>query len=370
MEYKNNMMSYLVWRGDLGVSLDPFNEVDSLILSQLVYCKFEGIVPGIGQKGSITIADAAEEYRKRHLKEGDESERKKYEVLLMELAHTPRFAKMELLNYVSDTTNLDQQAKQFAAMHVRVSKKMTYVVFRGTDNTIIGWRENFDMCYQLPVPGQKAAADYLNQTVKKPFHKYWVGGHSKGGNLAVYSSVFCDEKVQRKIVRVDSFDGPGFNRKLNDEPGHKRIEDRIRSFVPQSSVIGMLMEHQEKYYIVESQENGLYQHSMTSWYVSGTKLIRLTERDKQSIRTENALQALVKNMTEEEIKSGVENFFQVLEEAGICVVEDFLNLNMKSMMNIIKAVGGLSSENRELIIRFMKLLLEETQNVNKEKTRT
>ncbi|MBR2046298.1 MAG: DUF2974 domain-containing protein, partial [Agathobacter sp.] len=178
MQYQDNFLTYLKWRGDLRVKDCPFNEVDALILTELVYIHFEGIVPRVGEEGSITIREAAARYKKSTTREMLYYKDK--EELFDELALCPRFADMTLCNYVSMLDIVEQE--QFAAMHINIAPGLVFIAFRGTDSTVTGWREDFNMSYMMPVPAQKSAVEYVNQTAKGLFKRYWIGGHSKGGN--------------------------------------------------------------------------------------------------------------------------------------------------------------------------------------------
>ncbi|MBP3677109.1 MAG: DUF2974 domain-containing protein, partial [Agathobacter sp.] len=195
MYYEDNFLTYLKWRGDLSIKDHPFNEIDALILSELAYIHFENIVPGVGEEGCISIREANAKYEKSTVREMFYYKEK--ENLFDVLAFCPRFADMMLCNYVSTLDEKEQE--QFAAVHVNVTPNFTFVAFRGTDSTVVGWREDLNMSFMMPVPAQKSAVEYIEQTAKGLFKKYSFGGHSKGGNLAVYSGVFCNPKLQKKI---------------------------------------------------------------------------------------------------------------------------------------------------------------------------
>lgn len=208
-----NMMDYLDWRGDLTFELSEFNEVDSLILSQLVYVAFDGIVPQFGSEGAVSIREASEEYWKRHTEEevlAHVSMTKSAPFVMRKMAQTARFADSMLSGYVNDIS--DEEQSQFSVVCVTLPDNSLYVAFRGTDNTLIGWREDFNMGYLMETPGQLKAVEYLNRAVTEQYQTVRVGGHSKGGNLAVYASVKCLPQIQDKIVDVYSNDGPGFRK--------------------------------------------------------------------------------------------------------------------------------------------------------------
>lgn len=355
MEYQDNLMTYLKWRGDLPISKFPFNEIDALILSELVYIHFENIVPGVEEDAAITIREANSKYEKSI--EREMIFYKEKEIMFDALAFSPRFAEMTLCKYVNTLDIVAQQ--QFAAMHVDIAPNLTFIAFRGTDSTVVGWREDFNMSYMMPVPAQQSAVDYVNQTVKGLFKKYWFGGHSKGGNLAIYSGVFCNPKIQKKIVKINSFDGPGFNRKMVDNPAYKNVEDRISVYVPEDSIVGMLMEHEEGYKVVESTEFALMQHEGFSWVVDRDEFVLADEVGMFSRSFSTTFRTWLAEMNAEERKAVVDSFFDVFVEAGINDFTEIADIDVRTAGNLLKAVAKVPHEHRERIGKLIKLVIEE-----------
>lgn len=359
-KYQDNIMNYLKWRGDLTLDQSPFNEVDALILAEMSYVSFDSIVPEAGEKSCITIARAAELFRERNSMEqleADVSFIRMAPFVLFQMAKCRRFADMTLSQYARNTDY--DKVEQFAALHINIGKGITYIAFRGTDDELIGWKENFNMSFMMPVPSQEAAVDYLNKTATGLFKKYWLGGHSKGGNLAIYSGVFCNQSVQKKIQRICSFDGPGFNRRMIDDPEYKAMEEKITSYVPQSSIIGMLMEHQEEYYVVKSGESGIMQHDALSWRVSHNRFVLAEERDKSSHFVDDTLSAWLTKISPGQREQFVDALFSVLEQSGIKNMSDLTNINPKKIAVLLKTMTSMPAQSREIMNRIMKLLLEE-----------
>ena len=242
----SNVSDYLKWRGDLDFSQAPFNDVDNLILAQIAYVDFTDIVPAPGSIETITIAEAADTFFDTH----DEKEIKKCKsfigkapYLLREAAATKRFGSLILTNYVDYVDGGKEE--QFAAFHVRIDNRLTYIAFRGTDDTLVGWKEDFNMSFLSPVPSQKDAVRYIDTTVQRSEGKLILGGHSKGGNLAVYASVFARPSVKKRIITVYNNDGPGFDSDFVKHPDYLAILPRIKSIVPYGSVVGMLLNPHE-----------------------------------------------------------------------------------------------------------------------------
>lgn len=353
----NNLFTYLKWRGDLKIEECPFNAVDALILCEIAYIKFENMVPKLKLHETISLEEAAKRYQ--HYKGKNILYYAEKEELFEAAAKTVRFASIGICNYVN-TIDLEKQ-EQFSALHYMISAKFHMIAFRGTDQSIVGWRENFNMSYMMPVPAQTSAVDYVNKTAKGRFHKFWIAGHSKGGNLAIYSAMFCNRNIQKKIVQVNSFDGPGFNRKVvNDEP-YIRIKNRIFAYVPESSIVGMLMEHEEDYKVVKSSEFAMKQHEGLSWEVSGNHFVFVDEVDGLSSGLNTALKLWMKEISPEERKEFVDTIFRIFEENNINTLEDITAWDARTAASLLKAVAKVPQKQRALVLKLIKLLVEESK---------
>ncbi|MBR4981807.1 MAG: DUF2974 domain-containing protein [Lachnospiraceae bacterium] len=353
----DDLYTYMKFRGDLDLKNHPLNEVDALIFSELSYIQFENIVPGVEEKGSISLKEAAQKYV---LKEGKESIfYARYEKLLEKMAQCPRYAELQLSNYVSVVEQENRQ--QFSAIHIQINPFLTFIAFRGTDETLVGWREDFNMSYMMPVPAQISAVDYVNKTTKGLFQKYYIGGHSKGGNLAIYASVFCDSGVQNNIKEVYNFDGPGFHKKIADNDSYLKIKERIHSFVPEASVVGMLMEHEEEYQVVKSYEIALMQHEGLTWSVDGTKFEKVDSTDEFSTGISSILRNWLERADYKERKVMVDTLFDIWEIGGIRSVLDFKDLTVHSTTAMVKAAATLPKEQREIINHLIKMWIAESK---------
>lgn len=354
MEHKDNLFTYLKWRGDLPITDVTFNEVDALILSELSYIRLDGVVCGPGEEGMITIREANERYNKRNVKMMYYAEK---EELFDVLARSPRFADMTLCNYVS-MTDVEQQ-QQFAAMHINITPSVTFIAFRGTDSTIVGWKEDFNMSYMMPVPAQQSAVDYVNQTVKGMFRKYYMGGHSKGGNLAIYSGMFCEPRIQKKIVKIYSFDGPGFNRNMVNDPAYAAIQDKILAYVPEESIIGLLMEHEEDYKVVKSNGVSLQQHEGFFWKVNRDRFELADELNPRSKDMSDTVKSWLAKVSTEDRKIVVDTLFSLFENAGLEDFNDLENIDANTVGALLKAVTMVPKKERDLLGKLLLLFVEE-----------
>lgn len=356
-----NILDYLDWRGDLTLKQAPFNEVDNLILAELSFLDFRGIVPGPGKGAGIVLREAAEQFFAR-LPVGESVDMgllvpNEIPSMLKKLSASRRFGGMRLSCFV-DALDMEK-AEQFSALSIETGDGLLYVSFRGTDDTLAGWLEDFNMTCLPEIPAQKKAVEYVKAVARQfPRRRLRLGGHSKGGNLAVYAGVFSPAPVQRRIETVWSNDGPGFRDGLLDLPQHRRIADRIFSIVPKSSIIGMLLEHEEDYTVVESNQLGFLQHDGFSWQVLGDHFITLRQVTRQAQLSDLALRNWVRSLSLEERKKFVEALFSVLSASGAQTLTDLKTDGFKAASAIIRAMKDLDKETRDALLHFAGILFK------------
>ena len=315
-----NAIDYLDWRGDVPMSISPFNEVDGLIAAKLTSLDFTGIVPA---EGGAALRDAVDAYFERY---GDKDVR--LGVLLppgtvtmvKKMLASKRFAGVMLYDYVNHID--DVGAEQFCALTVSMPDGSHFVAFRGTDDTIAAWREDFNMSAHDAVPAQVDAASYLKRAGWRFDGVLRVGGHSKGGNLSVYAAMSASAELQERIADVFNYDGPGFRESVRGEPGYERIRPKIRSFLPQHSMVGVLLVNDSPYEIVESSETGAPAHNGFTWQVLGTKFLRC---DKFSLRTRvyrEAMRSWAAKLDLQQRQDLINAVFDALESTGARTLTD------------------------------------------------
>lgn len=358
-----NMLDYVDWRGDLTFEQSPFNEVDNGILSQLSYVNFDRIVPMEGSHAEISLADAAAQYFERY----SEEQIRNYGVLLRnsvflsgKLASTARFGEARLSQF-QNLIDLDE-TKQFAAMQIKLSDGTVFVAYRGTDDTLIGWKENFHMSFQPTIPAQLEAVRYLENTAKHHAFPLRLGGHSKGGNLAVYAATRCDPGIQARIMEVYNNDGPGFTPEFLNSEAYRKMRGRIRTIVPEFSIVGMLLEHEEPQIIVKSNQSLLYQHDAFSWEVTGPRFVRVDQVGKGSLLIEAALKSWLNQLSPPERQQFVDNLFWIFEGAHIRSTDDLTRAKWRSVIQMIRALNQ-SQEHKIVLARALKMLFQEGRKV-------
>ena len=354
----NNIFDYLDWRGDLGFDSDPFNEVDNLVLSVISYIDFSNIVPPEPNSGGITLHDAyskLEQLHKEHQDLGLIVPDQTCDFLKC-AANTYRFGGIRLYSYVD---KIDENLEmQFSAITFALPDKTLFVAYRGTDDTLVGWRENFNMSFASPVPAQISAVDYLSDIAASMRGKLRLGGHSKGGNLAVWAAVNADAKIQRRIISAYNNDGPGFEDRITERKEYLAIADRLITFVPESSVVGMLLEHMETYLIVKSFQNTLLQHDPFSWEIKGREFIKARELSSFSKRTDMALTSWISSMTPDARRHTTDVLFNILESTGAKTLSDINDGKLKNIGIILKSLTSVDKETKDNLALLIRKIFE------------
>lgn len=307
-----NLFDYMKWRGDLSFSASPMNDIDALIFAELSYVPFDEI-KGCESAEGVLLSDAAAEYFKTHdpyTTDLGAIVPSAIVTMFYEMTKCDRFRNVILSRYVNDTS--EERGEQFSAVTIKISDTETYVAFRGTDDTVVGWEENFNMALYSPVPAQKSAVEYLNSTPVDKDIKLYVGGQSKGGNLAVYAAVKCNLGIEKHITSVYNFDGPGFSREFLEAEDYVSIAPRIVNVFPEQSIVGMLFEHTNDYIVVKSSNGGLWQHDSLSWQVEGTKFITAPELSAGSREFDGAFSEWLATLSEEERKVIIPTIFDTM----------------------------------------------------------
>lgn len=307
-----DMLDYLAWRGDIEFTQMPVNPVDALIFSTLSYIDFKDIVPDNPMQ-SVSMAEAAAGLFS--LSEPLNRTRVKKDLELLEaVARSARFDNIRLSFYRSIL--IPEEDTQFAAVTIFLEDGSAYIAFRGTDNTLTGWKEDFNMTFQPDIPAQRLALEYVQEFTAAHPIPIWMGGHSKGGNLSVYAAAKCGELLQMRIVEVHNQDGPGFSEAMMNDPGYRAILPKLRSYVPQSSVIGLLLEHEEPHTIIKSNQIGIMQHDPYSWQILGPNFIQEDALTSDSRFLDRTFKNWLSQMTNEERSEFFDTVFGLLESTG------------------------------------------------------
>ena len=352
-----NILDYLDWRGDVPLSAVPYNDADELVLCRVAYLPFEDVLPErFGVRG-LPLTEAVRRLQRlcgetgegRRLLQPEDTQ------LLEKLAFSRRFSAVRLTGYVS---RLDAaQEKQFSALTALLPDRTVLAVYRGTDNTMVGWKEDFNMSFTEEIPAQRDAVAYLQAAAAKyRFAPLRVCGHSKGGNLAMYAAAFCGEKVQSRIRRVVNCDGPGFLNRVAQQPEHRRIMERTVTYLPQFSLFGLLLENTGSYAVVQSGGDLIAQHDLYSWQVTREGPVLLNALSDESLFLDAALKEWLAAMTPAQRAEVVDSIFGLLQDAGIERLEDFAD--GKKTLAILKTMLRRDEKTRKVIFGALRVLTE------------
>lgn len=356
-----NINDYLLWRGDIPISGKfKFNEIDSVILARFSYLLFDKI----NIKPKERIASISKRMKdidnKEFLYNGDKQ-------LITNLGLSKRFKDMIVTDYVK--INDRKTEKQFAAITIHTSKNEIYISFIGTDMTIYGWKEDFNMAFMENVPCQILGKEYLENVSKKYFNKkIRIGGHSKGGNVAIYSAITASEKIQKRIIKVYNYDGPGFNKNIVEQYEKDKIMDKVETYIPQDSIIGRILNHKEKTTVVLSTEKGILQHDIFSWQVLKDDLIKLEKNTEASEDIDRTLTEWLETTTTEQRKMFIDLVFELFYSTDADTFIDLSENFHDNLPKILKKYGEISTKDKKMITKMLKLMMVSYMNIIKEKT--
>ena len=340
-----DLFDFLAWRGDLTMEQVPLGPVDTLILTTVCYVGFDGFVPA-GPEQRVTLKQAADGFLALPREEQLLRVRSRTDIeLVEELAKTTRFSDLHLSCY-EERLEAENEL-QFSAVAISLGKQGTFLAYRGTDNSLVGWKEDFNMSFQDSVPAQWLARDYLERCAGWFQGPLILGGHSKGGNLAVFAASMCRPQIRARVKTVYNHDGPGFSELVMNQEGYRQLLSRIQTFVPESSVVGMLLEHQEPYIVVKSRYIGVFQHDPYSWEVLGHDFVRLEDVSEGSRVLDQTVKNWVAGLSAEERGRVVDTVYDMLQSTRADRVQELIQ--PKNLYNILRAIKNESEENRRYV---------------------
>ncbi len=344
-----NIFDYANYYGDYSFKNRPFNEIDNIVFSCLAYVNFNGIVSE--SRGSITIHDAYEKFKNTYKPREKEMIAVKNGIKLFEnIYNTKRFKDIELMNY----KYVGNDESQFSAITFKLDKKNYYVAFEGTDSLISGWEEDCKMAYHFPVEAQILAKNYLDKHFTMKSCNLIVGGHSKGGNLALTSSMYANYFVKKKIKKIYSNDGQGLRKAQIESNFYKKIESKFIHIIPNYSIVGLLLRHKDDYVVIKSNKIGLLAHDLATWQVSFDHL----EKDHLSRSSKVFDEGFTKwldKYDDEKRKIFVKEIFKIIKENGI---KDLMEINLKKelILNIVKQSKEINPMVKEMTIELFKVI--------------
>lgn len=335
----------------------PFNRVDALILCWLAYFTFPDKLKGeeevaIKDLEKLPLLPDKEMFAQAYHPE-------KSRRLLDILVKSPRFQNVSLSRFAEEKEEAEE--KQFAALCFNLGN-VRFLAFRGTDPSFVGWKEDFNLACRFPVPSQRAALSYTRKVFNSLSGDFYLGGHSKGGNIATFSAMNLPESEQNRIVSVFDFDGPGYAQNVFADGGYMRVQDKINKTVPSSSFVGMLLNTPESYNIIRSKGLSLLQHDPFFWTVKGGDFIPAKGRTRSSEKLARAMNGWIDEFSLPERERMVKLIYGALYALDIRDFNVFFRTLHKQIPRLIKEYKRTDGEDKkffnEKIKRFMQLYIK------------
>ncbi len=355
----SNILDYVAWRGDLSFGNAPLCPVDALIFSVLAYVDLTGAVPADPRAEPMRLSAAAEAF----FAAGKKSP---HDALLSAMAASTRFGSLRLFAAARQTDR--EHGVQFGAVSVLLPGGGLFIAFEGTDDSLVGWQEDFRMSYECPVPSQRMAARYFAAVAAAyPLRRLYLGGHSKGGNLSMYAAVHGSPDAVERVKLVYNCDGPGFCDGTVYSPAYAAVQARIRTYLPASSFVAVLLEHDQRYDVVKSAARGVFQHDPYSWQVLGNGFVPAPRRTAFGERTEAILDEFLTTMSPARRREFCQALFTVLEGSEQETISGINRNKRESMRNILRAYGAMPPEMRQVLADTVGALQRAARTVDRRK---
>lgn len=359
MKYTTTVADYLTWRGDIPFSVDPFNEVDNLVLCIISYINFRRFPELLTRnpREAVSLRDICQK-----LTQEDEQlglSQLSYIPVAQQAAQTERFAGTRMFAF----EDRSDQETQFAAVSFLLPDKSVFVAFRGTDTSLVGWKEDFNMSYLSAVPAQIRAAAYTEEIAAAcPDRGLRIGGHSKGGNLAAWAAIHISAPLQDRLLAAYNNDGPGFSHDMVDSAAYRRVADKLHTYIPESSIVGILLEHAEDYAVIDSSNRSIMQHEPMSWNVEGPRFVHLGQRSPMGKVSDDLLRQWIGSMTPQEREQFTDALFDILSMSGKTrTLEDLRAGGLAKMAALLKQYNGADEKDKKIITEIFRRLASDVK---------
>ena len=364
-----NIITYLDEYGGYSFAEKPFGPVDGLVMAHFSYYVFDGIVPAsFGRERAIKLCELKDRMNPDHFVSVT-WEREGNKELFYKIIKSRRFRSTAACCYVNETD--EENDMQFSAITLLLGNGDIYIAFRGTDDALIGWKEDFYMAYRTPVAAQERSRTYFEEVahlmMRKRHARFYLGGHSKGGNLAVYAAITCKDKFKRRIGAIYNYDGPGFRPDYLDKFDKSMIEDKIKKYIPSESFVGMLMQGQEEYTPIESSEVGVLQHIPLSWKIVGSDFVICSQQDMRRMELYHKMNVWLFALDKEKIKGFLDSLFEMLEATQAQTLSELPQEAWKNWIGIWNAYRNLDQDTKEIMRELCIFLIQIAAKDQKER---
>ena len=357
MERYGTVMDYLRWRGDLPLARDGFNEVDNLVLCIISYLNFRRFddLKTTDPTGAVALPEVAarltEEDEQLGLSELD------YIPLMRLAAETERFRDVRMFGFTHEWE--EEKEMQFDAVSYLLPDNTLFVSFMGTDTSLVGWKEDFNMSFLSAVPAQERAAAYtVEMAAACRSRKLRIGGHSKGGNLAAWAAIHIPADLQKqRLLAAYNNDGPGFSHDMVETEAYRRVADKLHTYIPESSIVGVLLEHAEDYAVIDSSNRSIMQHEPMSWNVEGPRFVHLGQRSQMGKLSDDVLRQWIGSMTPQEREQFSDALFDVLSLSGKArTLDDLRAGGLAGGAALLKQYSGAGEKEKKIISEIFRRL--------------
>lgn len=347
-----SILEYLDEYGDKSFSERPFGDADSMILSQLSYLKYDGLIPDGGSVILRELKDTAQ----TDAVFGDTLAGKLNRELFARAVKSKRFSETGISHYVN-IIDRDVQT-QFCAVTFTVPGLEPYVAYRGTDETMIGWKEDFNLTYMDQIPAQRMAVEYLSEAASDIDGRFYIGGHSKGGHLSIYSAMYVPEDIQDRLIRIYCLDGPGFMKDMLHLEGYERIRDRIVKYLPQSSLVGMLQQRDDNYTVIKSIGVGLLQHNLYTWRVEKGELVPEGDLKEVAKIRDDAINDWIESLPPESRQQFVDSLYEIISGCEADTVAEFWSKFISNSRQIISSFKDTDADTTDMLKQISRKLID------------
>ena len=335
-------------------------DIDILVLTEIAYLPFDEIVSSsFEEKAAISLNQLGKKFETIKEKEHKNNPfmiTKERIQLLDVVSKSPRFKDVKVFGFMNDID--DELTKQFAAVCYQWEEESRWIIFRGTDESLTGWKEDFMMTYSDLIPAQIDAIEYLRKQAELFSGSLNISGHSKGGNLSLYASAMQEEDIQHRIQQIYCWDAPGVHRSILNTEGYQRVVSKAKRYIPQDSIVGLMLESQVPFHIIESQGSGISQHSALMWNIEDDHFVELTELTRNSQLTDQTFKQWTEVVSDEDLKLFFDTFFELFFEMGVETVNDvYYNFRMY-MQQFFEKAYQMDAEKREILLRVGRLLFQ------------
>jgi hypothetical protein len=347
----SNLLKYIKNYGNKNFYECDYNEIDNIIFASLSYLDFNGIISEtkkittIGKAGNIFL----KKYKFKEVAKYGMAQKDSYKIL-KEIVNTKRYKDVLVYGY----KYVGDKDKQFCAMTFKVKNKFIYVSFEGTDHLLSGWKEDFELCYTFPIASQDYAIKYLNNIIGLFDTNIYVGGHSKGGNLALVAAMFCNPLIRFKIKKIYNNDGPGLRKKEIESDNYKKIENKLVHIIPDYSLVGLLLRHNDNYKVVKSSRKDIMAHSVLTWQIEDNHL-KEANLSNLSKKLDKSVILWLDKHDDKQREKIITTVFNALENSGLYNLYDLKNL--KIAIKVIKNLNNIDSDTKKLILDFFEFNL-------------